>query len=225
MDFQFPRSDQRTFVSGRTGSGKTVFGLWLLANQDLDKRPWFLFDYKLDPHLKQITRTRDFKLHEKIPTKPGLYHVKPELRSDDEQVELLLRRIWREGEIGIYFDEGYSVPQGPWNSSFRTLMTQGRSLRIPIITLTQRPAWIDKFAVSEADFYAIFHLNQRVDRKRVEELLPDDLGVSFDERLDEYCCRWYDVNRNWLCELLPAPKPEQSIAAIEAKLRPKRKWL
>lgn len=155
MDFLFPRADQRTFVNGRTGSGKTCFGLWLLANSDLRQRPWFVFDYKLDKHLGRIKRARAFDLHDKLPERPGLYHVCPEIVTDDDAVEKLLRRIWRRGNIGIYFDEGYNVPQGQFRSSFRNIMTQGRSLQIPVITVVQRPVWIDKFALSEADFYSV----------------------------------------------------------------------
>jgi hypothetical protein len=222
--FRFPRFDQRTFVTGRTGSGKTVFGLWLLSAGDLARRPWLIFDYKLDSHLAKIQRSRDLGVHDKLPKLAGLYHLRLTPGIDDDAVENLLRRVWRCGNIGLYFDEGYSVPQGPWKSGFRTIMTQGRSLGISAIVLTQRPVWIDKFAMSEADFYAIFHLNQKDDRKRVGELLPDD-ATDIDERLDEYHCRWYDVVSDKLCYLKPAPAPEKSIAAIDAKLKPKRNWI
>jgi len=196
-----------------------------LSNANLKSKPWYLFDYKLDEHLARIQHAQNLGVHERLPTKPGLYHIKPELKADDDNVELMLRKIWRRGDSGIYFDEGYSVPQGPWKNSFRTLMTQGRSLNIGVITLTQRPVWIDRFAISEADFYAVFHLNQKSDRKTVEELLPDDYGSPFETRLPDYHCRWYDVGRDWLCELSPAPSPEISIAKIDSKLKPKKRWI
>jgi len=44
--FRFPGGDARTTVLGTTGSGKTTGGVWLLAHQRFDKRPWIIFDTK-----------------------------------------------------------------------------------------------------------------------------------------------------------------------------------
>jgi type IV secretory pathway VirB4 component len=44
--FRFPGGDQRTTILGATGSGKSTCGLWMLAHQRLNARPWIIFDFK-----------------------------------------------------------------------------------------------------------------------------------------------------------------------------------
>ena len=43
-----------------------------------------------------------------------------------------------------------------------------------MITLSQRPVWLDPFILSEAEYYQVFRLNHKNDRKKVEEFIPDN---------------------------------------------------
>src|SRR5690242_3860787 len=55
---RLPKNDSRIVIAGRTGTGKTVAGLWHLSNYNLAARPWVLLDFKIDEHINSIERAR-----------------------------------------------------------------------------------------------------------------------------------------------------------------------
>jgi len=202
-------------IIGSTGSGKTVAALWHLSNRDFDKMPWIVYDFKREPTISGIPGIRPISLTE-IPTKPGLYTVTPHPHQDEE-VEHQMWHVWRRGNTGIYVDEGYMI--GANNRAFRTLLTQGRSLRIPIIVLSQRPVWMDRFVFSESQFFQIFRLQHKGDIRNVQEFVPAPL----DKRLPEYHSYYYDVGENKVDVLRPVPDLDTIYGTIETRLRPLRK--
>lgn len=210
--FQNPKTSQRVFVSGMTGSGKTVFANWLLAKAPWDRQPYTIIDYKNDKFFLGIDGLReiDFKT---IPSKPGLYIMRP-LQHLHSELDQWFWRVWEQTKQGIYVDEGYLLPDFRSYKGFRTLLTQGRSLDIPLITLTQRPVDLDRFVISEADYYAMFHFNDREDRKKVGRFLPFDV----EKRLPEFHSYWYDVGQDFGTVLAPAPHPDKIAEAIQSRL-------
>jgi hypothetical protein len=221
--FELPRMDQRTAVIGRTGSGKTQMGTWLLSEAPFTEMPWIIFDFKYDGLLNALPRVKEIGLTEKLPKEPGLYIVHPH-PDDTAETNSFLKKIWEQEDTGVYIDEGYMIPDhGP----FRALLTQGRSKRIPVITLTQRPAWISRFVFTESEHLCIFHLQHRRDQKTVEEFIPDDRGVNLRDRLPQYCSYWYSVSADHVFKLSPVPLADQLIERIETRLKtlvPNRSW-
>jgi hypothetical protein len=196
-----PTNESRIAVIGRTGSGKTVFGIWLLGEQL--KGPWAhmpvtIFDYKHDKLIAKLG-AKPIRITDKPPTKPGLYLVQPNPDSDNEAATQYLMRVWAQEEHGIFIDEGYMF--GQHNRGFRSLLTQGRSKRVPMIYLSQRPVRMDLFAFSEADYFAVFNLNDKKDRIRVNEYT--DLPVNY--KLAKHCARWYDVSEDQAVTFSPCP--------------------
>lgn len=218
--FQLPTINQRTLVAGRTGSGKTQLSAWLLSKAPLDRMPYVIIDYKRDALLNSSTRIKRIGYSD-IPDRPGLYIMHPE-PSHDAAVDDWLRRVWRKGNIGLYFDEVYQVPHTPPYKSFNVICMQGRSLNIPAIFSTQRPAWISRYALSEADHYSIFHLNDVKDRQRIGSFLPEG---ALEDRQPEFHSIWYDVKGDGLYRLQPVPDGATILAEIEAKLTPRRSVL
>lgn len=212
--FRFPSYHNRVLILGRTGSGKTTLGAWLLSQAPFDKQPYIIVDYKRDELLNSVMWIKEISLNE-IPTKPGLYIVHP--RPDQEaEVEAWLWKIWERKKIGLYFDEAYALPD---KGAVRAILTQGRSLRIPVIALSQRPAWLSRFFFSEADFYAVFHLNDTEDRKAIKRFLP---AQSQELRLADFHSHWYDVGKDALFHLQPVPDAETIAEMIDARLEPRR---
>lgn len=205
---------------GRTGSGKTVHAAWQLSRAPFDKQPYIIVDYKGDELLCSIDRAKEIGFNE-IPKHPGLYIIHPRADQEDE-VEAWLWRIWQREKVGLYFDEAYMLPR---QKAFQAILTQGRSKRIPAIIVTQRPAWISRFVFSEADFYAVFHLNDMRDQKSVGEFTPNTPLWDFGQRLPDYNCRWYDVGKDYSCRLLPAPKGDAILDFIDQRLKPRRTLL
>lgn len=217
--FRLPNNTQRVAVIGRTGSGKTQFGTWLLSKSSFDRQPYVVIDYKGDDLLCSIDRIREIGLRE-VPKHPGLYTIRPTPDQENE-VEEWLWRVWKQEHVGLYVDEGYVLPE---KGAFQAVLTQGRSKRIPVICLTQRPSWLSRFVFSEADFYAIFHLNDRRDQLTVQAFTPRE-RMNLKNRLPDYHAYWYDVGRDNAFQMKPVPDADTIRETIQTRLRPKRRHI
>lgn len=213
--FRFPDDSQRTAVIGRTGSGKSVAGFWLLSESNFDEKPWVIIDYKYDELINSIDRIKEIGINE-VPKHPGLYKVHPH-PDQAESVDAWLWKIWAQEDVGLLVDEGYMLPD---KGGFRAILTQGRSKRIPVITLSQRPVWLSRFVFSQADFHAVFHLNDDRDTQTIQSFMPKGVLKT---RLPEYHFRWYDVGTDGLFTMMPAPDPATIQQVISDRLKPKRK--
>lgn len=215
---RLPKPSQHIAIVGRNGSGKTQAALWHLSHKPFDKMPYILVDFKGDEHINGIDRARHIDL-DTIPKAPGIYIVHPTPQDvKSGKFEEFLWKIYERENIGLWFDEGYMVGE---SSAFETLLTQGRSKRIPIITLAQRPVWVSRFVFSESMFYQIFALTDKRDRKTIEQFAP----VNMDARLPEYHSYYYDVGADKLSNLAPVPDESVIQANIDAKLRGMRRGL
>jgi hypothetical protein len=220
--FRLPSNKQRVAVMGRTGSGKTQFGAWLLSQAGFDRQPYIIVDYKIDELLNASDRIQEIGLNE-VPRKPGLYIIHP-LPSEGEEVDAWLWKIWERERVGLYIDEGYRVPT---DGAFDAIMQTGRSKHIPAIILTQRPTWISRFVFSEADFYVAFHLQDLRDRVTAQQFMPAGTLLRGKEivRIPEFHSKWYDVGSDRLFTLKPVPDAETILDVIDTRLSPKRRTI
>jgi len=198
---RLPNDTQRHAIYGKTGSGKTVAGLWALEKRSWDRMPWIIVDFKRDPTIARIPRLEEVDIDSKPPKQAGLYVVRPLPQSSDE-VDDYLWKVWKRGRTGMMFDEGYMV--GRFSKPFNAILTQGRSLRLPVITLSQRPSWLSPFLMSEADFHQVFYLQRPSDLKIIREWMP----ITRELRPD-YTSHYYDVSRNKLTYLKPVPEEDE----------------
>ena len=212
-EMRLPTDTQRILILGRTGSGKTVAAKWHLSHRRYDLMPWVVYDFKTDPSLASIPYARELALTE-VPSGPGVFIVRP-APGEEDAVQAQMWEIWRRGSIGVYVDEGYMV--GTNNKAFRALLTQGRSKRIPMIYLTQRPVWLDRFAVSEADYYQIFQLNHVGDRNKIAEFVPAG-RANLDARLPEFHSWYYDVGADDVRVLRAVPADDIIDRTFERRL-------
>lgn len=230
-----PRDDEHTTIVGRNGSGKTQQGVWLLSTQNLRAKPWVALDYKGDELINSLEFTNEIDFGD-VPDKAGLHILRsrPDLEKETDD---FLWSIWDVGNIGVYIDEGYMVP-GHRGSAYEALLTQGRALKIPVITLSQRPVKINRFAFSEASHISVFHLNDKRDQQTVAELvppdfltwLPPDFAPSLDAdndwtpntegRLPPFHSRWYALKKDERYLLRPVPDADKIRSDIAAQLRP-----
>ena len=210
---RLPNDSQRITIVGRTGSGKTQAAVWQLSLRSFDSRPWIVYDFKRDTLINSIAGATQIDLSDPLPKEPGVYVVHP-LPDEIEGVQQHLWKIWAQENVGVYVDEGYmmSTPAQP-NPPFRALLTQGRSKNIPIIILSQRPVWLDRFVFSESDYYQVFALNDARDRKTITSFVPADL----DKKLPDFHSYYYDVGADKLLVIKPVPTADEILSTFAAR--------
>jgi hypothetical protein len=216
VTIRLPNDTQRIAILGRTGSGKTLAGIWHLSQRNLDARPWVIYDFKHDDHLEKLEwlpNVREVGL-DFIPKKKdrGIYIVRP-FPDDGDEVEEQMMRLWERGNVGMYIDEGYMVERS--NKAHNAILTQGRSRRIPVIELSQRPVEISRFIWSESDFFQVFDLTHADDRKTVGLFVP---GLEKEWALQDWHSYYYDVAKKRLVHLKPVPNEGELLGLLLAKL-------
>lgn len=207
---RFPGPNDRTFITGRTGSGKTQAAAWHLSYADFHVKPWVILDWKGDKLLGQIERARVIEPGE-IPKHPGIYIARP--TPDDERVEPMLMSIWERENMGLYIDEGYMISQR--SAGLRSIVTQGRSKHIPVIVLSQQPVWVSSFAISEADFFQVFNLSNTMHHKVIRQFMP----IEDFQPLEKYHSYYYDVAEDDLRVLAPVEDSELILDRFDRRLK------
>jgi len=204
-----PGADKRSVVIGANGTGKTVFGAWLLSKQRFSERPWVILDYKNeelwdlvgDPPLRYL------KVGE-LPAKRGLYRM-PVRPDQDDILENWLWKIWHRENVGLLCDEVGLLPKG---SAFKAILRQGRSKRIPVIACTQRPVDVDREVFTESNYVCIFRVDDLRDHKVIQMFTR---GAPTDRQLPPYWSYYYDKGKNQLSILKPVSSPD----IVAARLR------
>jgi hypothetical protein len=212
---RLPSISDRLVLIGGTGSGKTVAGLWHLSRQPIDGMPWLVIDFKGDDNINSIPYAQHVPVG--APLLNGVYIVKPMLH-EKAQLEEMLWRIWSDGDTGIMVDEGFMLAD---SEALNTILMQGRSKRIPVFVLTQRPVMLSRFVFSEASFIQVFRVIDKRDKKTISEFSPifGDKETST-ETLPPFYSYYYDVGAHKLVTLKPVPPMPVINATFQEKLKP-----
>lgn len=215
--FRLPGARDRLCVLGRTGSGKTHCAAWVLSHSNWPAIPWIIIDYKRDPLIAQIPQLEELRLGSKLPRLPGLYVVHP--RPDQEaEVEALLWDVWRRGRVGLWVDEGHILPD---KGALQALLSQGRSKSIPVIILSQRPVWLNRFALSESGFFSVFSMNDKRDRQTIQSFLPE---IDLETRLPARHSYWYDVAEDRAFLMRPVPDSDDILNRFVDRNPRHKRW-
>lgn len=235
MQIRLPNETTRTTIIARTGSGKSVLGFFLLSTQNFLAMPWIIIDYKGDPFIAKLIKAlggavRHIKVTDKPPKVPGLYYMHPRAMIDDEAMEAFLLRVHAQGEVGLYIDEGYALPNMGKGAGLTLILTQGRTLHIPVICLYQRPVWMSRFQVAQSDFICVLKQGDERDEKVTRNfvrpaMLPDGrkIGPLDMDQLPDYYSLWHDVSRGTTVVLQPVPDENELITRFKSRLLPAHK--
>lgn len=217
-----PNDTQRLVVVGTTGSGKTHAAMWHLGMRNFHQKPWVVYDWKQDELINSIDGAFELDVRQPAPEHPGLYIVHPILDDDDDAVAAQMKDIWNKEDIGVFVDECYMVAKN--NSSFRKLLTQGRSKHIPMIVCTQRPVWVDKFVFTESEFKQMFRLQSEDDREKMAEYVPKEALASVNRLYPlrgpemKYWSHYYDGPDDDIQPMHPVPDADVIRSMFHAKL-------
>lgn len=184
---------QRGLLVGQTGSGKTQNSLFQLRNSRV--WPITIFDTKIEDSFISLPQDDDsFLLVESLKD-----YIEASKRKRDERPDYLLVRPNMDeiGDFGIldeytrlayekfgaglfYFDEIYNWHnKGQAGNGLIGLLTRGRSKGKTVLMATQRPSWISRFCLTEAQRFYVHWLSDSRDKKTLAEVIP-----GFD-KLDE----------------------------------------
>lgn len=217
MPFRLPDNSQHIAIIGRNGTGKTIAALWHLSKRPFDERPELIVDFKRDEHIAAIDAV-EIPVGD-VPEKPGIYVVRPNV-SEPGFLYDTLAKAYNQENIGIYIDEGFILSQDKRvEGMFENILTQGRSKKIPLIVLVQRPVWVSRFVFSEASFFQLFHLQDKRDVITLQAVLPTGAFV----RLPDFHSSYYDVGRDQLDFLSPVPQESEILSSINDRLKAMRR--
>lgn len=177
--------NERVFVAGKTGSGKSqIAGRYLAAplypnvivldtKGDSVEGP-----QKMWPALARVQKIPVFtKLKQLGDFRAGKCIYRP---SRQEKTAFYFAKffdwILARGNTVVWVDEVYSVVHkgGEGVDAYEECLTQGRSRGVGVWTCTQRPMHLPNFAISEAEHYFIFRLKMPQDRQKVAGAMEMD---------------------------------------------------
>lgn len=220
LPFRLPHDDEHCLIVGKNGGGKSHSAVWQFSLRSYNIRPWIIIDIKEDEFIAEIEAT-PMGVRDRIPKEPGMYVV----RVSPSQIPLLddlFMRVWERQGVGVMVDEGYAI--GARNEGYRALLMQGRSRLCPTITLSQRPVYLDRYAVSEPSHYQVFKLSDNRDWSTISEFTPIRPDPQYGKA--RYFSQWYNGKDDCLYRMAPAPDRDTILETFEQRRpRKKERWM
>jgi hypothetical protein len=174
------RSNERIFLCGKTGSGKTYGAKYMLRPFPrlivLDVKDQ-LQDWGLVPYDKEARRLlkAGYGIQARV--------VVPVGKDPAETWDKVFLDVLEAGNCHIYIDEMYGVvpPGSKVSPLLWAIYTRGRSMGIGASSASQRPTWVPLFALSESEHFFVFRLSLADDRKRMSAFMgPEVLATIKD---------------------------------------------
>lgn len=198
---------KRAVVAGRTGSGKSTLAEWLLIQSPghwLIINPKATAAYDKLPDSKKIEGIDLAKITKSMQENRFTIVNPTRQQNNFETLDALI--VWlHDGwlNVGLCVDELYAIHQnGRPGEGLIAWLTRGRELKQSFLGLTQRPAWVSKFLMSEADYIGVMALNLKEDRKRMYEITGQEL---FEISPEPFYWHWYNVSKDSVRSFGPVP--------------------
>lgn len=162
------KNDERVLFVGATGTGKTVLAKYLISglNRIVVIDPKFTFKA---PGFKKRSGLPIFAKEYKIIYRPR--------RTEDVRLAEFLFDCFKTGNITIYIDElstlsdMFPVSREVLSDMART----GRERRVSLWSCLQRPRWVPRVMITEAEVMLIFNMRGLEDRRYMAEFTDPDV--------------------------------------------------
>lgn len=187
-------TNERVFICGKTGSGKTFLARYLTKQIKrlvvLDgKGTLGTPEWNLDPWNDGIDlkdQDKQFRLRAVPPLKAELA----------DYWDSVLMSCIRAGNITVYIDELYAVcpPNKPPTPTIFACYTRGRELGLGMWASTQRPVWIPLVALSESEHFFVFRLQLMEDKQRLAAFMGTQVLQQISEEHGFYYMQAVDDN-------------------------------
>lgn len=188
-----PGTDDRMFVAGMTGSGKTTFIMKVLlakfkqesstifvildTGNQWESQKQSTLKYKKDKPIEITNRTNLKSLE------PGyiyVYRPKPNGYTDGF-VGKIFTWAFKAKQVCIVIDEARSFSKGAlMQPELDMIVHQGRKRHVCTIIGSQRPSAIPLDFVTEAQYFAVFHLHNVNDRERLASWISPNFYIEVD---------------------------------------------
>jgi len=183
------KSNDRIFVCGKTGSGKSYF----IKNEFLPRIERFIFYDPKHQHddINGVLVTNPADLQNAINEGHRAIVYRPFLVNDDEWNEIC-RIIYLTGNIWLIADEiSYHVDSNKMTAWHKVLMTTGRTRGIGVLNCSQKPQHtVHNIILSETEHYFCFFLLLEGDRAKLAAIHPDFYNAHL---LPEYHFFYFSV--------------------------------
>lgn len=159
-------------IAGQNGAGKSVLATAIARRWDRV----LVYDPKRDPEALLPNAAVCYGARDALRALPGRVVYRPRADEIHEIGEVFDKLVWRVMRLTAHAIVVHELGDlaasdrelAPWASA---LLRQRRSLRIPLILVTQRPVNIPRLALSESQHAVAFHLVDRQDRARMAEVM------------------------------------------------------
>ncbi len=190
------KSNDRVFIVGKTGSGKTTLAKKMLYPMYNRRVYWDIKHMNSDllSCSSLATTPQELAASFKNGKQSILYQPRDIHSYDFNQV---CEIIYNLGNCALFVDEAFKVCSPAWIEPWHEqIMTLGRERNVGIINLTQRPRRCHNTVISEAEHFFVFRLQLDTDIQKVKEILPSEY-VKQVSSLPYHHCIYTDNNENY----------------------------
>lgn len=210
------------FIVGKTRSGKSYY-TYAEASRWREEHPngsVVVLNHKRDHGWNQM-----IKPFEKLGSMPNYFQgcaVNWVLTEDDEWFLIqFLNKIHRAhrkddpGECLIIFDESQAIPQN--FKPLKTLLVQGAGMGISVWMLTQRPAFVSLFGITQSSDIIIFNVMGETDKARLNEFMENSFSpyIRGERILEKYHFLAYNYAENDLQVMPPISHTGSKIESVK----------
>ncbi len=198
-----PGYSSRSFLCGKTGSGKTVAARVFLRN--LPNYHQVIIDPKGKFDYPGIVVTTPDEINDIAAEsyQPIIYRPHADYIGDTDAYNGVLKWVWDRQNTTLYIDELSLIGDGRrFPRYLRAIFVAGRGLNITVLACVQRPSGIPLYCIESSENAYGFQMPMIEDRIRMSKTFHSD----YMNVLPEYWFRAYNINSGGDPRLLKLPK-------------------